>query len=468
MRPALWLAAALGCGCLGSRADEAERRAAAVEAAAERLESDEVRPRERALAALSAEVEARGLLAETAARSLKELQQALSASWGGSEQVMRERASTAAVPAALLPWLEKAQQAAGAEAPERRFEKAVAAGALDELAGSLAERVGPSRACAGPDCPDFKAPAACKRPRVALRCEPLPAAAPAQGGWVCTAPGRSEAFVAAVEDGALRTRQLKPSLGAALRVLRTQAREWWVLRREHPGPAWGSAPDTGDSVSARVWVGFWQVADDALTERLAFPADGAEPDLVDLDGDGIDEAVLVGAAAVRVAHVDVKAREVALLSPAASCALLAARPSAGPLAAHELCDALVRKAKEEAAAAAKLAAAVAAAPPPEKALEALRAALLGCDAAAARKAVTGRFLAGFEREAQAEGKPVEAFWKELCAQVQADQAVVRAATFGAAHVKGATAEVELSYQGSIDHLWLAFDEGAWKLDDPKD
>jgi hypothetical protein len=295
--------------------------------------------------------------------------------------------------------------------------------------------------CNGEPCPPL---ASCQRKQVAVSCAPLPVASPELAGrWRCTAEGQSSVLLAASSgDGKLLVRSLSPS-SPSLTLLKVLTPEWWLLQTETAAPVNG----------AKRWVSLWRATDETLTETLSFPADGAPPEVLDLDGDGLDEVLALSDNELRVGVIDPVNGGLGALRFDAGCALV--------LATRARCETWRAAQTERLSAALTRANAIARAPPPEQTVRALRDALVDCKLSAAQDQVTPRLGAQLEQYASAQGHSFKNQFNLWCDALDPREDELRAATVSACELREGKAVCAVSSGGEVT---LTFENGRWLID----
>ena len=448
---------------------EAERRAGEDELAAAAAER-EVRRAQESVAGQKLALAERENSTARAQEQLGQLQATLAQLWNGNPKELQALASDAKVPKASVAYLEAAQRAAASTTLEVRFRLAMEAenfGLLGELfeGSERAHGLVPNQA-APQQQPDREQE--CERQQVQLKCQPLPSDDPslAKAAQLCRGDGAS--YLVSVEDGAFAARETAMT-DETLRLVAALAPDWWVIRRDFPALMTSRSADRETLVDSKGWISFLQLSDRSAVERMAIAVEAKDRKVtferVDLDDDGTPEVLLVAPDSVRAVHLVPRSSTLTLWSSEETCRLLRAESS--PPGARERCAELDRQAKEAALAAAKaaqLAEAIAKAWPPQRAVVALRYAVLHCDHAAAMGLLSKETVASFQRRGAEPPGGLEEVLKEKCKQAQSSSARWQGFTTGKVEVVGRFASVELiSPDRSSTVVGLVFEDSAWKV-----
>lgn len=463
----LLLISLICAGCLGKEAQEAERRATDAERAREQGAAG-MRVAEANIKALKEEIERHGHGAAAAERELRQLREVLVASWNGDPATLRGKISAARIPKDLARMLEQAQTQAGTSARERRFAQAVKDNALDQLGPLLAEqedRAGFSSEL--DEEPAFEGDkksdeATCERKPVEVSCRALGSEEPAaQRRFVCREGKGDYNRAVSLEDTRLVTRTFRNPAHTELKVVRSFANDWWVVRRDSKDPVRAHSAVQNDDVSARTWFAFFQLSADSASERLTIEGDeSAHITFADLDGDRMEEVISMATGSPRAAHYDRLGRDVRLWSADEICAMPGALRLAF-LAAP--CADVRRKADERAAAAAQLAARIAQAPQPTHALEQFLDAVARCDLNAAKQNLSRALLASVAKEITDASHTEIEFWQDYCKAYKSLPVEERLARpFKEATVEGDRAEIPVKSDRWSGTAHMVFEDGRWK------
>lgn len=270
----------------------------------------------------------------------------LAQSWRGDPSVLKERLTSAEVPKALHPWLQKAQEERGEVAPERLFQDGVKEKNLEQVAEALNDWELNTAVTALPEEEEPTDEAnACTKAEVTFSCTPLTLAGPKDDTTqLCRMSQGDSVWVLRLNQGSLSRVNLVGSRHDRYRAVRMFSPDVWVLAGEDDSP---TSPGTSN-VSSKAWLEVIKVSGGwdyrrlgARRHAVALERQGqklAQAEL-DLDGDGNNELLVLDGKEIQAVHYDREHDDASLWREADVCPLIAQRtekelePAKAPCAA---------------------------------------------------------------------------------------------------------------------------------------
>jgi hypothetical protein len=326
-------AAAIGlvlfaAGCFESRIAETERRTQAITLHNQSIERLQIRAIEGAIDRRQRQVDELGHQQAEMASELRDLQERLVAIWHGDPALLEGRLGKSGLPDSLRPFLQAAQARLGSSTKEQQFLHAIEYRAANDLGVALdrwEEKAGFGPSGESSASPAGKKATECTIRKVPTSCRVIPSEeTPPIPRALCTrsksTPPALDSLLS-VEDGRLTIRDF-PALAPEVKSVVRSFAGGWLARLEFETPVERFRGESLGPTRARSWLGFLHFMDHKIRPELhaEVPEQGPKPVLVDLDGDGSDE-VLVLANPPRALHYDSRDGDMKIVSVGEVCAL---------------------------------------------------------------------------------------------------------------------------------------------------